>query len=116
MAMRYRNMLLPIYLGEEPPEEITKSIFLIGYSEANWYSEAIDYLKNTLEFDDAVVFIPKYQNNDTLYGVNERAWISRYIKEATAVVFWDEIKKEGSKGDLPFDFNGHIIKVESYRI
>jgi len=108
MAIRYRNLLTPIYMGEEAPENIKRSIFLMGYSDADWFNEAIDYLKQK-EFDDSVIFIPQTENGEELSLTEEIEWVDKYLKVADAVIFWDTIKEDGKKGNLLFNYNDYLL-------
>ncbi|HEY5267775.1 MAG TPA: nucleoside 2-deoxyribosyltransferase domain-containing protein [Candidatus Saccharimonadales bacterium] len=82
-----------IYVGEEMPEIITKSLFLAGPTPRNreevdsWRQDALDILKD--KGFDGTVFIPEPRDGNFIKDYDEQVeWEEKYLNVADCIVFW----------------------------
>lgn len=81
-----------VYVGEEAPESLSKSIFLAGPTPrskrtASWRPEALKILKE-LGYN-GVVFVPEYRNGIKNCSYEEQIeWEEAGLNVADCIVFW----------------------------
>lgn len=82
-----------VYIGDEAPETVTKSIFLAGPTPRNkeevesWRPDALKILED--KGYDGVVFVPEDKNREFKKNYDDQIeWEERYLNMADCILFW----------------------------